>query len=765
MTPSKANLLVVDDHIDHVRMMSALLTQHGYDVRKALSAKMALSTIQAERPDLILLDVRMPDMDGYELCALLKGQPDTRDIPIIFLSAEDQVSEKVRAFDVGGVDYITKPVQTGEALARISCQLTLVRQQRQLIEQYKQLQQQEESMRQRIRQERLLRLITQRIRQSLRLQDILNTAVSELQQLLETDRALIFRFQPDWSGTVIAEAVSDPAFTIAGETIHDPCFASNWHQAYAKGHIRIIDDITQSSLQLCHIEMLERLQVKANLVVPILQGERLWGLLIVQECRCARPWQSWEAAMLQQLASQLAIAIHQSELHHQLQHLNNDLERQVKARTTELQIAFEFEDTLKRIADKVRDTLDEDLILETAVRELTQALGVCGCNASRYDLAADKATVVYEYTTLPGGDYKDRSVALSAFPEIYSPLKQGESIQFCSLLPNADRGPVVSLACPIFDDQGILGDLWLVDQTYHAYSEQDLRLVRQVANQCAIAIRQARLYQSAQAQVQDLERLNRLKDDFLSTISHELRTPLASIRVATQMLQITFEQLGITDERANRYLSILHQESIQEISLINDLLDLQHLDAGTKPLDLQVIDLKTWLLPTLNTFEIRTESQGQQFEQEIAPELPPIVTDPASLKRILTELLNNACKYTPPGDRIRFSVQVQASQLQLEFQNFGVQIPADELPHIFDKFYRITNSDRWKHGGTGLGLTLTKKLVEYLGGTIQVHSPKDSTCFIIRLPLRSLPTVDLALDPTDPDDLPPAPSSEGAALP
>ncbi|WP_204151838.1 response regulator [Leptolyngbya sp. CCY15150] len=736
MTSPNANLLVIDDQVDHVRMMSALLVQHGYDVRKALSGRMALSTIQAERPDLILLDVRMPDMDGYELCATLKSQPDTCDIPVIFLSAEDQSQEKVRAFEVGAVDYITKPVQTGEILARISCQLTIVRQKQQLLDQNKRLQQQEDLMRQSMRQERLLRLITQRIRQSLQLQDVLNVAVSEVQQLLSNDRALIFRFQTDWSGTVIAEAVSDPALSIIGETIHDPCFASDWHRPYEQGHIRAIDDVTQSSLQACHVEMLESLQVKANLVVPILQAENLWGLLIVQHCKQPRAWQSWEASMLQQLAGQLAIAIQQSELHHQLQHLNNDLERQVKARTTELQIAFEFEDTLKRITDKVRDTLDEDLILETAVRELTQALGVCGCNASRYNLQTGLATVVYEYTTLPGGDYKDRSVALSAFPELYQPLMQGESIQFCSLLSNVDRGPVVSLACPIFDDQGILGDLWLIDHTYQARSEQDLRLVRQVANQCAIAIRQARLYQSAQAQVQNLERLNLLKDDFLSTISHELRTPLASIRVATQMLQITFEQLGITDERANRYLSILHQESIQEISLINDLLDLQHLDAGTKPLELDTIDLKAWSASIVDTFQIRAEAQQQNFEAEIAEDLPPIVTDPASLKRIMTELLNNACKYTPPGDRILLAVQVKDNQLHLRFQNFGVQIPDSELPYIFDKFYRITNSDRWKHGGTGLGLTLTKKLVEYLGGTIQVYSPEQSTCFTICLPLR-----------------------------
>jgi signal transduction histidine kinase len=737
MNPSniKTNILIVDDQVDHLRMLSTLLTRSGYEVRKALSGPMALHTIQLERPDLILLDVRMPGMNGYELCTLLKSQPETTTIPIIFLSAESEPSQKIRAFELGAVDYITKPVQAGETLARISNQLTIVQQQRQLVEQNQRLQHQEEVMRQRVRQERLLRRITQRIRRSLHLDNVLHTAVSEVQALLDTDRTLIFRFMPNWDGQVIAEATSRAELSILNRVISDPCFEYEWHLPYLQGRISSIADLSaEHSKPTCYMEMLQDLGVLANIVVPILQDETLWGLLVVHSCDRPRQWQSWERELLQQIATQLAIAIQQSELHCQLQTLNNDLERQVKTRTAQLQLAFDFEDTLKRITDRVRDTLDEDQILESAVRELVRALGIKGCNASRYDLQQRTATVVYEYTMLPG-DYKDRSVDLDAFPEIYGTLMQGNVIQFCSLLPNADRGPVVSLACPIFDDQGMLGDLWLVNQTFHAYSEQDIRLVRQVTNQCAIAIRQARLYQSAQAQVEELERLNRLKDDFLSTISHELRTPLASIRVATQMLEITFQQLDITDERANRYLHILKQESVQEITLVNDLLDLQHLDAGTKPLELEELDLNVWLMPTIGTFEIRTETQQQTFEVSLAENLPTIVTDPPSLKRIVTELLNNACKYTPPGDRITLAIEVQGQDLHLQFQNFGVQIPADELSHIFDKFYRVTNADRWKHGGTGLGLTLTKKLVEYLGGRMAVDTPERSTRFQIWLPL------------------------------
>lgn len=122
---SKKEVLVVDDTPDNLRLLSAMLTRQNYEVRKALSGARAIASIKAGTPDLILLDIKMPDMDGYEVCRLLKQDPDTVEIPIIFISALDDVLDKVRAFAVGGVDYITKPFQEAEVLARIENQLAL----------------------------------------------------------------------------------------------------------------------------------------------------------------------------------------------------------------------------------------------------------------------------------------------------------------------------------------------------------------------------------------------------------------------------------------------------------------------------------------------------------------------------------------------------------------------------------------------------------------------------------------------------------------
>lgn len=123
----ESRLLIVDDQPNNLRLLSAMLIDEGYEVRRALSGTLALRNVQAHPPDLILLDINMPELSGYEVCQTLKADAKTRAIPIIFLSASNSEQDKVQAFDMGGVDYITKPFQMREVLARVATQLKLQR--------------------------------------------------------------------------------------------------------------------------------------------------------------------------------------------------------------------------------------------------------------------------------------------------------------------------------------------------------------------------------------------------------------------------------------------------------------------------------------------------------------------------------------------------------------------------------------------------------------------------------------------------------------
>ncbi len=128
----RENILIVDDTPENLTVLRQILTEHGYRVRPALSGEIALKTAQADLPDLILLDILMPGMDGYEVCGKFKAEERTRDIPIIFISALNEIEDKMKAFSGGGVDYISKPFHAEEILARVGTHLTLRSQQKAL---------------------------------------------------------------------------------------------------------------------------------------------------------------------------------------------------------------------------------------------------------------------------------------------------------------------------------------------------------------------------------------------------------------------------------------------------------------------------------------------------------------------------------------------------------------------------------------------------------------------------------------------------------
>jgi len=206
-------------------------------------------------------------------------------------------------------------------------------------------------------QEALLRLVINQIRSSLDLTAILNTAVAGVRQVLNTDRVVIYQFINGWEGEIKVENYRVPWPSIFGDKITDNCFPEKHGQLYKNGRVRVVDDIHKSDLDPCHLNFLDMLQVRANLVVPIIMGAeieehqpeidgQLWGLLIAHECSNPRAWKNWEIDGLKQLADQLAIAIKQAQLYTQVQetacqyqlqtqHLQTTLE---ELKTTQIQL-------------------------------------------------------------------------------------------------------------------------------------------------------------------------------------------------------------------------------------------------------------------------------------------------------------------------------------------------------------------------------------------------------------------------------------------
>lgn len=343
-----AEVLIVEDSPADLRLLSQVLGQAGFSVRIAQTGQIALQSVALKQPDLILLDITLPDASGYEICAQLQSETTSAEIPIIFLSGLVQVTDKVKAFEYGGTDYVTKPYQAEELLARIHCHLNHRRTQQLLHRQNQQLRQQEEIIRANLHQEKTVAHITNQIHRSLDADKIFAVTVNLLRQALECDRVLIYRLNLDWKGTIVAEALNQaapsaqaiwPQLTTAAPTQSSAILQSIVNEfacelaskadsdSFKIGRGRSVEDIHQVTLGPEYRQFLEQLQVRAYQSVPIYSGNGLWGILTACQHYTQRQWQKTDIAILTETSFQLGVALEQVALFTQVQQKSNELEQ------------------------------------------------------------------------------------------------------------------------------------------------------------------------------------------------------------------------------------------------------------------------------------------------------------------------------------------------------------------------------------------------------------------------------------------------------
>ncbi len=431
------------------------------------------------------------------------------------------------------------------------------------------------------------------------------------------------------------------------------------------------------------------------------------------------------------------------------------------------------EQALNRVIRAIRTSLELDQIFSVATREICHLLEADRVSISRYQPQQQAWCIICEYQTHPEG-YLGCTLPDSDNP-MAELLKQGKVVTLEAVSQAQDWVYIPSMAkaypgtwvlVPLYggsessesSSSTLWGSLCLQLKTVRpGWLATSHDLILSLADHLSIAIQQAELFQQIQElnhtleekvklrtaqldrQVQELQRLDQLKNDFLSTVSHELRTPLSSIKMGIRLLSSALlsdnDGLKPADlEKVSRYLDILNKECEREIKLVEDLLELQQLQVLSSPQQPHWLDLKEWLPQITEPFAEAARSHNQIFSLECPPDLPRICTLPQVLQSVLTELLQNAHKFTPPDQLISLSVHNHPDSLEIQILNTGVTIPPQEQERVFDKFYRIPNADPWRQGGTGLGLALVRQRMALLQGSIHLSSEAEHTCFAIRLP-------------------------------
>ncbi|NQT17623.1 MAG: PAS domain-containing protein [Planctomycetes bacterium] len=226
---------------------------------------------------------------------------------------------------------------------------------------------------------------------------------------------------------------------------------------------------------------------------------------------------------------------------------------------------------------------------------------------------------------------------------------------------------------------------------------------------------------------------DQMRDQFVNTATHELRTPMTTIKALAEMLA----ESEVTDvDQQKMFCNTIHEEVTRLARFVDDLLQLSRMEVGSTPPRRQATDMERLLADVVEKVRPQLEQKNITFEIDVPAKLPELVVDKDKITVALVNLLGNAAKYTPEGGRVKFQVEVTDTGMRIAVQDTGIGIAAEELPKVFEKFYRASDAKVREQTGSGLGLSLTSEIVRLHGGKLTAQSePDKGSTFTAVLPL------------------------------
>ncbi|HJX37667.1 MAG TPA: ATP-binding protein [Anaerolineae bacterium] len=418
------------------------------------------------------------------------------------------------------------------------------------------------------------------------------------------------------------------------------------------------------------------------------------------------------------------------------EHSETERERALSTRLTALNDLFqqltaslELEQTLKTVVDASRRFLDADVTLALLRREDGTGLDIATSSGLGTEVSPDGFTL-------------DRE-SMERFLAIEGPYLAEDApataTSFRHLLQSEGIDSLAVVGLPL--DQEKLGVLCTGRRSSQPYSETDMAFLKALAQEAALAIRNARLYEREREQVQRLQTLEALQASFVSVVSHELRTPLTCIKTSVDMLEDTSPG-ALPEVREELLHTISHHTSRLE-TIVEDLLDATRLEAGQLTLSKQPTDVRLLADRTIRAFAPLIENKKQSIRLDLPESLDPVLLDRHRFEQVLTNLISNAHRFAGKGGHIGVQLNADDDQMHLTVSDDGPGIPLDQQQQIFEKFYVV--ADGRQQRGVGLGLYITRQLVELHGGRIWVESePGKGSAFHVTIPnSRADPSSDL----------------------
>ncbi|MFK8186299.1 MAG: GAF domain-containing protein [Phormidesmis sp.] len=607
--------------------------------------------------------------------------------------------------------------------------------------------------------QKLLSATVDKIRQSLDIKTIFDTTTSEVRQLMAAERVAIYQFNKDWSGEFVAESFAEGWVPLVGvqPIIEDTHLMETQGGRYAAQETFAVDDIYQAGHRDCHIALLEAFQARAYLIVPIMMGDRLWGLLAAYQNSSPRHWEAEEIELLSQVGGQLGVALRQAEGM-----------AQVQSQTEALQKATERQRSLSRTVDKIRQSLDIDTIFSTTTHEVRQLLEV-------------DRVAIYRFTEGWRGAFVADSIAdgWQSFPPSQTVIEKvfaqpGQNGQY----------PRHEVFVPISHGDKLWGLLMAYQTSSPRYWEDDeVDLLAQVGAQLGIALQQAELLQQTQQKTEELDQaLQKLQGTqaklvqgekmaglghLMAGIAHEINNPVSFIfsntKPAVQYVTDLTELLALYQQHYPEPAEPIQQkcEEVEVAFLAEDLPKLigsmkmgaVRIQEIVKSMQIfsrmdeaacKEVDIHQGIDSTLLILSHRLKAQPDRPKIEVIKaygELPMVSCYAGQLNQVFMNLLSNAIDALEAAADGRRALQIRIITdylaahkcITIQIEDTGVGISKDVVEKIFNPFFTTKPVGK----GTGLGLSISYQVVTELhGGKLECQShPDEGTVFRLELPV------------------------------
>lgn len=393
---------------------------------------------------------------------------------------------------------------------------------------------------------------------------------------------------------------------------------------------------------------------------------------------------------------------------------------------------------LSEVSKAINATLERDPVLDLILTSALELIG--GDEASVMLLDEERSHLeVVSYRGSGPDEIKNARVQVgSGIAGVVAQTQEPLLIQGNRVPPSAEgghpqRGINSSMSVPLVRGGELIGVLNLMDTTgTKTFDESDLMALGFFAENAAIALGNASIYERERQAVDRLEDLDRLKSDFIATVSHELRTPLTAIVGSAQILTRRFETMPLDQQR--QFISAIDNQSQRLSRLVQDLLTTESVEAGVVRLRREPLDLEALCNECLEDIRATPVAGERKLVLDVRSEKVEAWGDSGALRQVITNLVENACKYSSDETTVTVGLEEHPGEAVISVRDEGRGIPQEKLAQIFDRFYQTDASNTRTAGGVGLGLFIVKNLVEGHGGSVRVESEEgQGTTFFVHL--------------------------------